>query len=355
MSPHLPDPHGGYPRPQLVREGWTSLDGRWRFAYDDGDRGLGERWHAPASGAVFDREIVVPFAPESAASGIGDPGYHPVVWYRRTLRLAARPGRRTLLHLGAVDHEADVWVDGQHVGRHEGGYTAFTLDLTDALAGGDEHDLVVRAHDDPSDPYLPRGKQDWELEPHVVWYRRSTGIWRTVWLEEVADQHVAGLAWSVDVAAASVVATLDLAVPPAPGTAVSVELRRDGELLGAGTAAALGRQVTVAVDVPVLRNGQAREPLLWSPDNPVLVDAGIAVTVDGTTTDEVGSYVGLRTVAARDGHFQLNGRPYPVRAVLEQGYWPESGYTPPDVEAMRREVGPHPGPRIQRRTPAPEG
>lgn len=333
--PLLP-PDGAYPRPQLVRAAWTSLDGPWQFAFDDEDRGLRERWHA--AGVVLDREIVVPFAPESAASGIADTGYHPVVWYRRTLRVAARAGHRTLLHLGAVDHEADVWVDGQHVGRHEGGYTAFTLDLTDALADGDEHDLVVRAHDDPTDPSLPRGKQDWELEPHVVWYRRSTGIWRTVWLEEVPDQHVVDLAWSVDLAAARVVASLDLASPPEPGTTVSVELRHGGRLLGAGTAAALGGHVTVAVDVPVLRNGQAREPLLWSPENPVLVDAAIAVAVDGTPTDDVASYVGLRTVTVRDGHFQLNGRPYPVRAVLDQGYWPDTLYTPPDVDAMRREV-----------------
>jgi beta-galactosidase/beta-glucuronidase len=321
-----------------VRDRWTSLDGPWRFAVDDDDRGLRERWHAPGSGAAFDREIVVPFPPESTASGIGETGYHPVVWYRRAVRLTVPDGRRTLLHLGAVDHEADVWVDGQHVGRHEGGYTAFTVDLTDALAEGDEHDLVVRARDDPTDPGLPRGKQDWELEPHVVWYRRSTGIWRTVWLEEVADQHVADLAWSVDLAAASVVATLELAAPPAAGTTVGVELRRDGVLLGAATATALGRHVTVAVDVPALRNGQAREPLLWSPENPVLVDAGIAVAVDGTITDAAASYVGVRTVAAADGHFQLNGRPYPVRAVLEQGYWPDSLYTPPDADAMRREV-----------------
>ncbi|OJV76606.1 MAG: glycoside hydrolase [Cellulomonas sp. 73-92] len=336
MPPHPPD--DSYPRPQLVREGWTSLDGPWAFAHDDDDRGLRERWYAPDQVGAFDRRVVVPFPPESAASGIGDTGYHPVVWYRRPLRLTPRPGRRTLLHLGAVDHEADVWVDGQHVGRHEGGYTAFTLDVTDALDHGDDHVLVVRAHDEATDPHLARGKQDWELEPHVVWYRRSTGIWRTVWVEEVADQHVADLAWSVDVAAARVVATLRLAAAPAPGTTVGVELRHEGTLLAAGTAVALGRHVTLAVDVPALRNGQAREPLLWSPENPVLVGARLVVTAADATTDVVASYVGLRTVAARDGQFLLNGRPYPLRAVLEQGYWPDSLYTPPDVAAMRREV-----------------
>src|SRR5690606_14875484 len=124
---------------------------------------------------------------------IGDNGFHPVVWYRRRFGTgSARTGRRLLLHFGAVDHTATVWVDGVMVGEHRGGQTAFTLDITDALADGDEHALVVRAHD-PVDPELPRGKQDWRADPHAIWYRRTTGIWKPVWLEEVAATHVAGL------------------------------------------------------------------------------------------------------------------------------------------------------------------
>jgi beta-galactosidase/beta-glucuronidase len=333
-----PDPEGAYPRPQLVREQWNSWDGPWRFAFDDDDRGTRERWHAAGSTGAFDHDIVVPFPPESRASGIDSGGYHPVVWYRRTMRLTAKPGRRTLLHFGAVDHGADVWVDGQHVGRHEGGYVAFTLDITDALRAGDDHDVVVRAHDDPTDLRLSRGKQDWELQPHVVWYRRSTGIWRSVWTEEVAAQHVTGLAWSFDLAAARVVAEIELSASPANDTVAAVELRLGDVVLGSGTAVAAGRRVATAIDVPALRNGQARDQLLWSPDNPVLVDAAISIDVGGQTSDEVTSYLGLRTVAAADGHFLLNGRPYPLRSVLEQGYWPESLYTPPSVDAMRREV-----------------
>lgn len=163
------------------------------------------------------------------APGIHDTGYHPVVWYRRSLTLTPRPGHRTLLHLGAVDHEAHVWVDGHLAGHHVGGQTAITCDLTDLLDDGDEHVAVVRAHDDPHDPELPRGKQDWREEPHGIWYHRSTGIWCSVWLETVPDQHVTGVHHEFDMARARVELSVRLARRPAPGTTVRAVLSTSGE------------------------------------------------------------------------------------------------------------------------------
>ena len=338
MPPSAPDEPEIHPRPLLARPGWQSLDGPWAFAYDDDDRGVAAHWYARDERGPFTRTIVVPFPPESAASGIADTGYHPVVWYRRALRVERSPGRRVLLHLGAVDHDASVWVDGQHVGDHHGGYTAFALDVTDALAPGAEHELVVRAHDDPHDSTVPRGKQDWELEPHDVWYHRSTGVWRTVWWEEVPEQHVAALQWSVSLAEASVTADVELARPPAPGTTVTVRLRHAGTVLATVGVAAADRSVRVVAALPALAHGQARAAYLWSPEHPELVDASVAVEHDGVTVDAVTSYVGVRTVGTGDGRFLLNGQPYEVRAVLEQGYWPDSLYTPPSPTALRDEV-----------------
>ena len=128
---------GTYPRPQLVRADWMDLDGDWSFAFDDEDAGLGERWWR-TDAAPFDRTIRVPFPPEATLSGIGDNTPRTVVWYRRTISAAPTDGNRLLLHFGAVDHEADVWVDGQHVGRHVGGQTAFAFDVTEALAAASE-------------------------------------------------------------------------------------------------------------------------------------------------------------------------------------------------------------------------
>jgi beta-galactosidase/beta-glucuronidase len=143
----------------------------------------------------------VPFAPESQASGIHDTSYHPIVWYRRTFHVDAddRAGR-LLLHFGAVDYRATVWVNGQMVVTHEGGNTPFSADITNALLDGDADQLVVvRAEDQPTDLTQPRGKQDWELKPHRIWYHRTTGIWQTVWLEPVPVDHVVDLRWTPDV------------------------------------------------------------------------------------------------------------------------------------------------------------
>ena len=178
-----------HPRPLLARREWVSLDGGWRFAVDHDDRGLADRWYESAD--PFDRDIRVPFVPESPASGIGDDGPYRVVWYRRELAITTTNGRRVLLHFGAVDQDATVWVDGRMAGTHRGGQTAFRFDVTDLLGPGERHVLTVRVVDDADDPDVPRGKQDWRPEPHFIWYRRSTGIWKTVWLEEVAAQHPA--------------------------------------------------------------------------------------------------------------------------------------------------------------------
>ena len=230
---------GLHPRPQLVRDGrWWSLDGPWRFAFDDADAGWRDHWYDTGADAPFEREIVVPFPPESEASGIADHGDHAALWYRRRFTVPAPLGTdRLLLHLGAVDHEADVWVDGRHAVRHEGGQTPFSADVTDLLDPGlaaDAHVVVVRATDDRTDVEQPRGKQDWQPEQHAIWYHRTSGIWRTVWLEQVPAVAVGSLTWRPDVPAARVAVQVRLrAAAPAGDAAVgggagAAEAARDG-------------------------------------------------------------------------------------------------------------------------------
>ncbi|RMI08941.1 glycoside hydrolase family 2 protein [Cellulomonas triticagri] len=344
---------GLHPRPQMIRpDRWWSLDGPWQFGFDDADAGLRERWYRPdgatAGGDPFDREITVPFPPESTASGIADHGDHAALWYRRTITVPdgvdpARPGTdRLLLHLGAVDHEADVWVDGQHAVRHEGGQTPFTVDVTDLLdpaVPADAHVLVVRAVDDRTDVEQPRGKQDWEPEQHVIWYHRTSGIWRTVWLERVPAVAVDALVWRADVPGARVDVQVRLrAVAPA-GTRVRVRVSHDGEVLGAAEVPVDRVTAEVGVALPRQRNGQVYEHLLWSPDRPVLLDADVEVLdADGTVLDAVDAYCGLRSVQADGDRLLLNDRPFHLRAVLEQGYWPQSHLTPPSPQALKEEV-----------------
>ena len=177
-----------HPRPRLTRERWVDLCGTWQFAHDDANQGLDARWQDHAE--PFTREIVVPFPPESELSGIGDTGYHPVVWYRRTFAAPQNSGERLILHFGAVDYSARVWVNGQLVATHEGGHSPFSADITTALTADAEQVVVVRAEDQPLDGTMPRGKQDWEPTPHVIWYDRTTGIWQPVWLEPVAATYL---------------------------------------------------------------------------------------------------------------------------------------------------------------------
>lgn len=338
--PRATQQDGSYPRPQLLRAEWFDLSGEWEFRHDDDDVGRNAGWWR--GGVEFDRRIVVPYPPESPLSGIHATGFHPVVWYRRMLaphEIAASGYHgegRVLLHFGAVDYRAAVWANGHLVGEHEGGQTPFAVDITEHL--GDEVAIVVRAEDDPRDVAQPRGKQDWLEEPHVIWYHRTTGIWQPVWLESVPELHVRSLAWSCDLPAACVDLELELSGRPGHPVRVRVALASgDTELAEVLTVTAEPRS-RVRLHLPQQSNGQAYERLLWSPEQPNLLDARVTVERDGAVIDEVSSYLGLRSVGVRGARFMLNDRPVFVRSVLEQGYWPESHLAAPSAAALREEV-----------------
>ncbi|HEY4267193.1 MAG TPA: glycoside hydrolase family 2 TIM barrel-domain containing protein [Galbitalea sp.] len=337
--PRASQQDGTYPRPQLLRDHWTDLSGPWNFAHDDDDLGVDAGWPADPR---FDRTITVPFPPESRASGIGDRGFHPVVWYHREVTpaelAAARQGDdspRILLHFGAVDYRAQVWLDGMFLGGHEGGHTPFSFDITNLVAdGSDSHSLVVRAEDDPLDVAQPRGKQDWHPEPHDIWYDRTTGIWQTVWLEGVPDEHIAQLQWTTDLPGATVTLAVRLNRRVREATTVTVAISYDGTELVSASATTTTDHATLTVALPGQANGQAYEHLLWSPERPRLLDAQVSLS----SGDAVSSYLGLRSAAVEHRAFLLNDRPYYVRSVLNQGFWPESHLAAPSVDALRAEA-----------------
>jgi len=326
-----------HPRPQRTRPQWRDLGGPWGFAFDDSGVGLIDQWERRED--VFDRVIEVPFPFESPASGINDTGFHPVVWYRRTFEVSVRPGHRLLLHFGAVDYRAHVWVNGHAVAYHEGGHTPFTADVTSALSGSGPQVVVVRAEDSPTDLRQPRGKQDWQSEPHAIWYDRTSGIWQPVWLEEVPECRVRSLRWRPDVDRRSLDLTVRLRAEGRVGLRLRVVLRRDGEVLADDTYGVDHGQVQRRI---VLNEGDmslGHSKLLWSPEQPNLLDATITLLdADGVVLDEVGSYTALRSVSASRDRLLLNGRPYFLRLVLAQNFWPESHLAAPDADALRREV-----------------
>jgi len=324
-----------HPRPRVTRPHWTDLNGTWQFAYDDTNVGIREHWQADA--VHFDRQIVVPFPPESEMSGIGDTAFHPVLWYRRTFAASANPGERLLLHFGAVDYRASIWVNGALVAEHEGGHTPFSADITANLVAGGEQVVVVRAEDQPRDITQPRGKQDWEEKPHAIWYNRTSGIWQTVWLEPVPETYIAELQLTPDLTDGTV--KVEAALNQGFGGFLHVRLTRKGAILAEQSVRVDGDSIVTTVGIPAAQNGVHRNDLYWTPDNPNLIDVSVTLlTAEAKSVDGVESYFGLRSVGIGNGRFLLNDRPVFVRSVLEQGYWPKSHLAAPSPDALRQEV-----------------
>jgi beta-galactosidase/beta-glucuronidase len=323
----------GYPRPLLQRGTWTSLNGPWEFALDPQ-----ARWRTPRE-VQWNATILVPFSPETEASGIGDTGFYRRCWYRRTFEAPRlRDSERLLLHFGAVDWTATVWVNGALAGCHEGGYTPFTVDVTDLLVSGPQT-IVLRADDDPADLAKPRGKQDWKLEPHSIWYPRTTGIWQTVWIEKVPSTWIGSLRWTPSLDRWELGFEAWVEGEPRERLWLGVKLRANGQLLADDSYTVVAGEVhrRIALSDPGIDD--FRNELLWSPEKPTLIEAQIQLWGGREQLlDEVRSYTALRSIALQGNRLVLNGRPYYLRMVLDQGYWPGTGMTAPDDQALQKDV-----------------
>jgi hypothetical protein len=324
-----------YPNPLMEREVWRDLGGVWEFAFDDDSM-----WERPSQ-VVFDREILVPFPPESRRSGIHDTAFHATVWYRRRLNVShdetSGGSKRVLLHFGAVDYASKVWVDGHLVAEHVGGHTPYVVDITSFVREGEDLDLVVRAEDDPSDLEQPRGKQDWLRESHGIWYPRTTGIWQPVWLEFVPETRIERLTWTPDFAAWGIGLRASIAGTAPTALSLRVRLELDGEVLACDNYRIENERVSRRIDLPDPGLDEARSRLLWSPEHPTLIDATVELLDGDRVLDRVESYTAMRSVGT-DGHrFTLNGRPYFLRMTLDQGYWPDTVMASTD-EQLRLDV-----------------
>ncbi len=321
-QPELPRPE--YPRPQFVRPDWLNLNGRWEFEVDGADTGL-ERG---LRDRTLSGEILVPFAPESTASGVGETDFLEAVWYRRTVVIPTGwAGRRTLLHFGAVDYDTTVWVDGVEVGRHRGGFTSFAFDITDAVIPGSEAVLVVRARDHQGGPQA-RGKQATRYANSGCHYTRTTGIWQTVWLEPVATDRL------MSVVTTPVLADhrFEVAITVAGRIGGVIEaVLSDAEGTVAVGSAPVGLDFTPQLSL-VVADDRVRP---WSPSDPHLYDLRLRLSQDGEVVDEVTSYAGLRSVAISGRQVLINGEAIFQRLVLDQGYWPDTLMTAPsDAELI---------------------
>jgi beta-galactosidase/beta-glucuronidase len=331
-SPAIPKPE--YPRPQLQRPDWINLNGTWQFEIDSGDSGI----HRGLLDRDLSGEIVVPFAPETELSGVGNPDYLEAVWYRRTVAVPADwAGRRILLHFGAVDHDATAWVNGIEVGRHRGGFSSFTFDISQALAvgssaSGGDATIVVRARD-PREAVQARGKQSLRFANADCHYTRTTGIWQTVWLEAVPQDYIKRLKVTPQLASGSFLVETALSGNRA-GQAVKITISDEAGVVAERTVRAdLDLAPASQVDLPADRIRP------WSPEDPHLYDLVVELLDDRRQpVDRVTSYAGLRSVSLDGKQIKINGKPVFQRLVLDQGYWPESLMTAPSDEALIRDI-----------------
>ncbi|MDD8027343.1 MAG: glycoside hydrolase family 2 TIM barrel-domain containing protein [Acidobacteriota bacterium] len=318
-------PRPEYPRPDFVRADWLNLNGPWAFALDLSDTGE-ERGMAAGSG--FDRTIRVPFAPESPLSGVGYLDFMSAVWYRRSFAVPeAWRGRRILLNFEAVDYQTTVWINGRKAGGHEGGFTPFAVDITDLLAPKDNV-LVLRARDDTRSGRQPVGKQSRLFASHDCAYRRTTGIWQTVWLEPAPAVRIERYKASCDIENAEANLHVYFNVPPGAGT-VTAKI----SFLGKPVAAQTKKADQVVRFVFTLKNAK-----LWDLRAPNLYDVEFVYEKDKAVADRATGYFGMRKFEARDGKFYLNNRPLFLRTVLDQGFYPDGIMTAPDDAALKKDI-----------------
>lgn len=308
-----------YPRPLLEREAWTNLNGLWSYAVSGKDAEKPTEWAG---------EILVPFAPEAPLSGVGrliEP--NEALWYKRTLSAGKSAGKRTLIHFEAVDYETTVWVNGVEVGQHRGGHTPFSFDVTDALNDA-ENELVVRVYD-ATEGFQLHGKQ--KLKPEGIWYTRVSGIWQTVWMEEVPERSIQSIDYRSDIAAGTLTLTPKLTGAEISGEQLRVTASFDGKDVATTSGAG-----TLTLKIP--------DPQLWAPGAPNLYDIRAELLDDaGESIDSVKSYAALRELGkSKDANgrwrFTLNGKPIFHWGPLDQGWWPDGLLTPPSDAAMLSDI-----------------
>lgn len=320
-------PRPEHPRPDFEREAWQNLNGQWQFAIDTQKSGLQKGWQTRID---FPMSINVPFCPESKLSGIGHTDYLEAVWYRRKFTVdAPLRGRRLLLHFGAVDYDAQVWVNGKQVAHHRGGYTPFFADITDVVDANGENEVVVYSEDDERTHFQPMGKQSWQLNSAGCNYTRTTGIWQTVWLEAVSESHVSGITVWPDAPNARAAVAVDV-VKPHAGLEIEVEAIVDGKVIASSKLAQAGPANNLTLEIS--------DPVLWNVGAPFLYDLKVKLTEDGKVVDEVSSYFGLREVRIEGDRILINGKSVFQRLVLDQGFWPDGIYTAPSDEELKADI-----------------
>lgn len=312
-------PRAEYPRPQFERENWINLNGKWAFEIDNGLSG--EARGLQNVGVILNSTIIVPFCPESKLSGVQNTDFMYGVWYKRTVNISEKELKnRVVLHFGAVDYFAKVFINGKLAGTHKGGYVSFEFDITEFLKSG-ENEITVFAQDDTRDRLIPSGKQSSQYASYGCFYTRTTGIWQTVWLEFTPKAYISRVKYYPNITDGTITVTAELVGSASLSAVASYENKK------------MGCYAVEKADSVHTFTIKLNEKHLW--------DIGCGNLYDITFTfgeDRVKSYFGLREVRL-DGHkFRINGRSVFQRLVLDQGFYPDGIYTAPDDKALQNDI-----------------
>lgn len=321
----LPRPE--YPRPQFERSEWINLNGQWSYTFDFSRSGM-DRELFRSEG--FDGQITVPFAPQSELSGVGFTDFIPEMWYQRRLEIPADwDGKRILLHFGAVDYIASIYIDGRIAGRHWGGSSSFTVDITRLVSAGKTHNLVIRVEDDERSGEYAKGKQCGRFASFGCEYTRTTGIWQTVWMEAVHKDGLKDVYVIPDLDQSRFVFRPEYYAVQ-QGQKLRIRIIDNGKTVSEKT-------------IPATAQSQAeltvKKVKTWSPEDPFLYDIEYDVlSAEGKVIDHVKAYAGMRKIQVIGNRIYLNDEPVYLRLVLDQGFYPDGIWTAPTDEALKRDI-----------------
>ncbi len=306
-----------YPRPQFRRDIWQSLNGEWEFGFGDKQN--------------YDRKINAPFSYQWQASGIDDVSVYDTIWYRRNF-IVSEKNKRALLCFTASDYETDVWVNGNHVIKHIGGFTPFSADITEYLKEG-ENEIVVRCID-TLETAVPRGKQTWTGEQFSCFYYPNSGIWGSVWIEFFGVDCIENYSLQSDTDNRKVYGYIETLYGKADEAEIVLTFK--DKRIKKQRISLDGKRTNYSINLA--DNAFDFGELLWWVDKPNLINVDYVLYKNGKVCDSAHARIGLRKISVENGKIYLNDRPLFQRLILDQGYWIESGLTPPSVEALKKDI-----------------
>lgn len=324
-----------YPRPQFVRKEWKSLNGEWNFIFDDNDEGEAKKYFKDFP---MNKKIIVPFTYETKLSGIEDENVHYIVWYNRKINITKEQlqNKKVIINFEGSDYKTKVWINGNYVGENIGGYSRFSFDIEKYVIDG-ENDITIKVEDSLSKDQ-PRGKQRYKKESWKCWYIQTTGIWKTVWLEWVPKKCLKNVKITpqTDKVQLEIETNLSEQDIEKQKYYTETEISFNGQILNKTTE--IMNNNYQKIEINIVQEGTEHIIQKWSTNNPNLYDINYKLYCEDKVIDAVDSYFGIREIAIKEDKIYLNGEQLYLKLILDQGYWQESGLTPPSEESLIKDI-----------------